>query len=298
MLTTLILCLLALAGPSIDAYGASLDYGSVNAEATDLSILELLADGEAHDGSTVRVTGVLQIELEGDQLCLSKEALRYSVTRNCLALGVDPEPLGTTREELTEANGEYVLVEGVFRASDRGHLSLFSGAIREVTRILLWERAQGDRGPSGPATTKQESARTTHPSEHVSILEIALDCAPLDGREVTLIGALSLGFESQALCPTSEFLDADRLSCLWLAVDDTWTAEDLARTQEKLTPGTYVMVDGTVSCEDRGFGDLYGASLHRITWIVVDATGEVLWEAGATGGTGGQRAEPRVRRGG
>lgn len=127
--------------------------------------------------------------------------------------------------------------------------------------------------PSGPEPEDMA------PAQHVSILALALDCSSFDGSRVTVIGAASIGFEAQALCPTKEFLSADHINCLWVSTDDVFGKQALESVGEKVTVGDYLLLDATVSCENRGFGGLYGGALEAITLVVVNETGHVLWSA-------------------
>ena len=136
---------LTLFTPSADAQ----EFGKEDSSASLVSMTSLLANPKGYEGDTIKVIGVLQIEFEGDELCSSKEALEHFVTMNCLALRVDPDQIGTDRETLAKANGEYVLVEGVFHPEDQGLWPLFSGALQKVHRIVLWERVQGVRSEVG-----------------------------------------------------------------------------------------------------------------------------------------------------
>ena len=115
------------------------------------------------------------------------------------------------------------------------------------------------------------------PAQHVSILAIALDCSSFDESRVTVVGATSIGFEVQALCPTREFLSGDHINCLWLNTDEKFTRQELDSVGNKIAEGTYLLVDGTVSCESNGFGGLYGGALEKITLVIVNETGQILW---------------------
>lgn len=142
------------------------DFGVSKRTARDVAIVELIADGEKFDGEIVRVVGAIRIEFEGDQLCLSKEAIIYRVFKNCLALGFNYDVLELTRQDLEGVSGEYVLLEGKFRSRDQGHLSLSSGSIREVGRLLLWEQVmaeEADESADEDTGRKQHLKAPTNP---------------------------------------------------------------------------------------------------------------------------------------
>lgn len=123
-------------------------------------------------------------------------------------------------------------------------------------------------------------AGSSEPPHHISILEIVLNCARFDGREVTVLGAVALEFENQTVCPTKEFLEADTLNCLWLITDESWPKNEVERVTKTITRGDYLVIDGTVSC-DRGHLSLYGGELRRITTIIHHSESKILWDASA-----------------
>lgn len=99
-----------------------------------VSIVNLIAEPKKYHNKSVRVIGASQIAFEGSEVCLSKDDLLFQISSNCLYLKFDIKT-----DNLTSFNGKYVLIEGVFDAKDKGHGSLNSGTIKEVTRYYLWE---------------------------------------------------------------------------------------------------------------------------------------------------------------
>ncbi len=103
------------------------------------SIVELIARPDLYDGRRVRVIGFVNFAFEGNALYLSRADWEHGVRRN--GLWVDPparfeSDWGPSR---AEPNRRYVLIEATFRASSRGHLGLWSGALEQVTRVESWE---------------------------------------------------------------------------------------------------------------------------------------------------------------
>jgi hypothetical protein len=99
------------------------------------SLLELITRPEVYDGRRVRVIGFVNFEFEGNALYLAKTDWEHGLTRS--AVWIDPPPgfrsdWGPAR---AQPNRTYVIVEATFRASRRGHVNLFSGALEEVTRL-------------------------------------------------------------------------------------------------------------------------------------------------------------------
>jgi hypothetical protein len=103
----------------------------------DVSIVQLLATPEKFDGKLVRVFGFLRLAFEGDALYLHREDDAQGLTRN--AVWVDRTE--AMEREQAKLNAHYVLVEGMFDAEDTGHMGLFGGALKKVTRIIPWPPA-------------------------------------------------------------------------------------------------------------------------------------------------------------
>jgi hypothetical protein len=100
----------------------------------DASIVQLLATPERFDGKPVRVFGFLRLAFEGDALYLHREDDTQGLTRN--ALWVDRTE--AMEREQAKLNAHYVLIEATFDAEDTGHMGLFGGALKKVTRIIPW----------------------------------------------------------------------------------------------------------------------------------------------------------------
>ena len=79
-----------------------------------VALAALLANPGNYAGKNVEVAGVLNLELEGDQLCLDPGSLQYLATRNCLRLGLDEASLEKSRREIALWNGYYARIAGTF----------------------------------------------------------------------------------------------------------------------------------------------------------------------------------------
>jgi hypothetical protein len=102
------------------------------------SLIELIARPEQFHGKPVRVIGFVNFEFEGNGLYLSRESWERGISRN--GLWIDP-PKGYESDSAPSTktpNQDYVIVEGVFNARNRGHLGNWSGAIERVTRLERW----------------------------------------------------------------------------------------------------------------------------------------------------------------
>ena len=111
---------------------------SANQYAEDVTMIQLIANPEKYDGKLVRVIGVGNLEFEGNCLSLSKEDLKYGVGNS---IWIELSAKAITYEEAKNYNGKYVIVEGIFDQDDCGHMDMFRGAIKSISRYELWERS-------------------------------------------------------------------------------------------------------------------------------------------------------------
>ncbi|MBQ8183560.1 MAG: hypothetical protein IJ025_06655 [Clostridia bacterium] len=119
----------------IKSYNNKGKSGSDNQNAKDATMLQLITTPEKYDGEFVRVIGVSSYGFEKCCITLSKEDLKYSIGNSIwIELG---ENTGFF-EELTQYNGEYVIVEGIFDKDDCGHLGQYCGSIKSINRYELW----------------------------------------------------------------------------------------------------------------------------------------------------------------
>ncbi len=109
---------------------------SANQYAKDVTIIQLIATPEKYDGQLVRVIGVGNLEFEENCISLSMEDLKYDVGNSIwIELGEKAIPY----EEAQQYNGEYVIIEGIFDKDDCGHMDIFCGSIKNVSRYELWD---------------------------------------------------------------------------------------------------------------------------------------------------------------
>jgi hypothetical protein len=101
------------------------------AGAKAVSLLALIAEPAKYDGRKVAVTGYLRLEEEGDAVYLHEEDYRQGLTSNGLWVNVGSACAKTPDQQ-------YVRLEGTFDAKDQGHLNLWSGALKDVTRCEPW----------------------------------------------------------------------------------------------------------------------------------------------------------------
>ena len=123
------------------AYGQPRNDISVNCETVTLegecllfgvSIIQLLANPDDYDGKNVRLIGYIHFEFEGAGIYFHKEDFDRRIYANgfwvSLAQGFSPD----------HCQDRYVLIEGVFDASSTGHMGLWSGTVKDITRCTQW----------------------------------------------------------------------------------------------------------------------------------------------------------------
>src|ERR1700674_1634580 len=102
--------------------------------AISVSLLQLIANPEKFAGRLVRVIGFLALEFEGNALYLHREDQECMIPANGIWVDVSPE----IAEKRNALDVEYVLLEGIFDAQNKGHMSLWSGSITKIRRAELW----------------------------------------------------------------------------------------------------------------------------------------------------------------
>jgi hypothetical protein len=102
----------------------------------DVSMIQLIANPERYDGSPIRLIAFMHLEFEGDALYLHREDYEKSLHENAIWIRLTDEQMRTSQK----LSGGYVLVEGTFRAKDRGHFGMFAGSVDNIARIQSWER--------------------------------------------------------------------------------------------------------------------------------------------------------------
>lgn len=99
----------------------------------EISIINLIATPEKYHGKIVRVVGFAVLKFESTALYLSEQDATKRVTKNALWIDIDGR-----NDKYRSLNMRYVLIEGIFDAKNRGHMSLCSGAIKDISRLEPW----------------------------------------------------------------------------------------------------------------------------------------------------------------
>lgn len=100
---------------------------SVNTDFTDL-----LKNPEKYNGKVVNITGFATIEFEGNALYLDSKSQKAASYENGVWLEIAKTPF-----ELKTYNGSKVLVKGMFKLSNKGHMGLWRGSLEQVSKVEL-----------------------------------------------------------------------------------------------------------------------------------------------------------------
>jgi hypothetical protein len=107
------------------------------------SIVHLLAHPDRYHGKKIQVEGYILVRFEGTAIYLSREDAEYGITSNGFWVDFDPKAVpfkGNTGPK--EFDKKYVHIEGTFDRDGRGHLGLWSGTIKRVSRIYELKRRE------------------------------------------------------------------------------------------------------------------------------------------------------------
>jgi hypothetical protein len=103
-------------------------------EVEQVSILQLIVTPERYDGKRVQVEGFLHLEFEGNVLYLSESDYIHHLFKNGLWVTRN----SIINERFQKLNSHYVIVIGVFDAGNKGHMSMNSGSLKDITAADAW----------------------------------------------------------------------------------------------------------------------------------------------------------------
>jgi hypothetical protein len=110
--------------------------GGIPGHEYSISIVRLIATPEKYHNKQIQVEGYLNLEFEGDAIYLHEEDYKKGLTRNGFWVSFSNK---LDKKAIPKLNKGYVLIEGTFDMNSRGHMGLFGGEIRNITRITKWE---------------------------------------------------------------------------------------------------------------------------------------------------------------
>jgi hypothetical protein len=101
------------------------------------SIINLIASPEKFHNKRVRVEGYLNLEFEGNAIYLNKDDYKKTITKNGLWVTFTQDSWKKIKKYNFKKG--YFLVEGTFDMTSFGHMGLWSGTIKNITRIDKWD---------------------------------------------------------------------------------------------------------------------------------------------------------------
>lgn len=103
---------------------------------TDVSLINLIATPEKYQGKIVRVVGFLNLEFEGNAIYIHKEDYEHALLKNAIWVELSRDEAVKNSKTFSK---KYVILVGIFEMKDTGHMGMFSGAIKNLSRLDLWK---------------------------------------------------------------------------------------------------------------------------------------------------------------
>lgn len=140
-MTRLWLVLLTMIGFGISSLAQVQPSTNVNKTLSDslveeVSFIQLIATPERYHGKFVEVVGYMNLEFEGNAIYFHKEDFDHGLTKN--GFWVEFSRDITKHKKLEGYSRQYVIIIGIFDMESKGHFGLFSGEIRDITRLDIW----------------------------------------------------------------------------------------------------------------------------------------------------------------
>lgn len=110
----------------------------LSAPVESVSLVQLIARPEEYNGARVRILAYMSIGFEECAVYLHKEDSDVGNTSNGLWLDLHSRP-EAEQVELARKRVGWVIIEGTFDRTLKGHLGAFPSGIRDVTRVLPWK---------------------------------------------------------------------------------------------------------------------------------------------------------------
>ena len=100
----------------------------------NVTMTQLIANPKTYDGKNIRVIGFLRLEFEGNVLYGHREDYENALLGNGIWVDANNEIIKSKKD----INLKYVLFEGIFSSTDKGHMDMWSGSLTNITRYMLW----------------------------------------------------------------------------------------------------------------------------------------------------------------
>ncbi len=101
----------------------------------NVSLIQLISNPEKYHKKPIQVMGYLHLEFEGNAIYVNELDYKHSLDKNGFWVSFKNKELMLKAMKL---NDKYVLIEGVFDAENFGHMGMWSGEVKNITRIDAW----------------------------------------------------------------------------------------------------------------------------------------------------------------
>lgn len=108
----------------------------INFEDYDISMLRLIVTPEKYHNKTVQIIGYLNLEFEGNAIYFHQEDYEKGSSRN--GMWVDLSEDLVHKIDLKKYNKKYVIIVGKFDMNSKGHMGMFGGSIKNISRLDEW----------------------------------------------------------------------------------------------------------------------------------------------------------------
>jgi hypothetical protein len=128
---------------------ATLDFGRVNVDAKNVSMVVLLASPTQFERVPIRVIGAFSRDIDGTYLFLGRDSLEAYDTASAIGLPASANRYPATEEQLGQLEGCLVAIEGIVEV--KSGAVVFTSITRIFNKGTIAKRAEG--------TAKQRATR-------------------------------------------------------------------------------------------------------------------------------------------
>lgn len=109
----------------------------INFDDFDISMLRLIVTPEKYHNKTVQIIGYLNLEFEGNAIYFHKEDYETGSSRNGMWVSFNDEL--AKKKDLEKFSKKYVIIVGKFDMNSKGHMGMFGGSLKNITRLDEWK---------------------------------------------------------------------------------------------------------------------------------------------------------------
>ena len=103
----------------------------------NIPLIRLISNPEKYQGKTIQIKGYLNLEFEGNAIYFHQEDYVRSLTENSLWVEFSKDIID--KKNINEFSKKYVIIVGTFQMNSRGHMGIFGGTMKNITRLDYWD---------------------------------------------------------------------------------------------------------------------------------------------------------------